>query len=133
MSGILLAASPTSPVILGDGPYNSADVALDPANAFASLRFDTDGAVEDQDLSSKGLWVEPADFASGDYEIRATADPDTPDSGTMNTWLALSTVRVWSNSQNSPGATASTFKVEIRFNGSIIAEASCTITATVTT
>ena len=79
-----------------------------------------------------GSWISPESAAPGLYEIRATADPDTPEFGTMNTWLALTSNRSWSEHRSGVGIDSATFKVEIRYNGGdIIAEASCTLTAEV--
>ena len=50
----------------------------------------------------------------------------------MNTWLAMSVTRAWSNSENGIGINADTFLVELRYNGGpVVASQNYTLTAEV--
>ncbi len=73
--------------------------------ATASVTFDTDGSVTGSlggTITSNGasgdLWYSPETASIGSsYWIRATTSSgQAPSTGTMNTWLQLSTGRVWS-------------------------------------
>lgn len=112
---IMMAASQFYSLIVGGGaPYAASDTVTSPASANASVVFKSDGTVEDQDGASLGDWLTPSAAAHGGFEIRATANPDTPDAGTMNSWLALSSDRTWSEGQSGIGVSSKTFQVEIR-------------------
>ena len=115
-------------------PYAAADVALDPNDAQAWLRFNTDGSITNQNGVTVGNWIEPTSFAPGLYEIRAvSASPDTPDGGTMDTWLALTSNRTWFENRTTVGIDSKTFNVELRLgSGAVLATAACTLTAEVT-
>lgn len=117
MSGILIAASvagpsyPTSSIVC-------TDEVLSPGIAVAEVDWRADGDIYDQDNTNKGDWILPGDYAPGDYEVRAnSASPDTPESGTMDTWLALTSTRTWGVSQNGFGTDIINFTVDIRRSG----------------
>lgn len=118
--------------ILQNTPYAATDNVIDPGTATASLTFRTDGDVRDQDNVSKGNWIDPAAAASSDWEIRVTANPDTPDAGVMNTWLAMSVNRTWTESRSGFGTDSKTMLVEFRKNGGAVrGSANFTLTADV--
>ena len=61
----------------------------------------------------EGSWVTPPNTAS-DWEIRATLSSGTTPSGTLDTWEALTTSRVWSLSRSFPGTEESELVFEFR-------------------
>ncbi len=63
-------------------------------------------------------WITPQ-VNMGDYEIRATlTSGDTPDTGTLDTWQALSGTREWTLTEETLDATeTSTILIEIRWTG----------------
>ena len=131
MSGVLTGGLP-SDVQFFTGGFAATDFELSPTNAFAELEFRTDGGVYDHDGTKVGSWIFPNSAANSGWEIRATPNPGTPDTGTMNTWLAMSVTRAWSNSENGIGQNQDTFLVEIRYNGGAVADSqNYTITAEV--
>jgi hypothetical protein len=130
MTGALIQIGSAGGYVELESTYLSAD--LDINTASASIRFQTDGEIQNQNGATLGQWHYPAAGSPGDsYEIRATANPDTPDSGTMNTWLALSSNRLWTESRTSPpgvGTDEVVFDIEIRGAGGGSAIASTTVT-----
>lgn len=68
----------------------------------------------------RGNWVNPATAAS-QWEIRATlASGDTP-TGTLGTWLPLSSSRLWRLSRVSTGVSSCNLTFEFRRNGGSVA------------
>lgn len=131
MGGILLAANPGGVIIGGGLPYNAQDNDFSGGTATASVTFRSDGYVTNQNAVDLGDWITPQGFAPGDYEIRATPNPDTPDAGTMNTWLALTSSRTWSETQSGVGTSAKTFQIEIRLGTTVRFTGNVTLTANV--
>lgn len=79
-----------------------------------------------------GDWISPTSLASGSYEIRATATSGTVSTGTVGSWLALSSTRTWTVSRGSVGSKACTLTIEIRTEGVTVYSGSITLRATVT-
>ncbi len=134
MSGALNASAIAAAVELPTSTLTATDFELHPSSATAWLQFRNDGAVYDQDNSKRGDWILPNGAAPDDYEIRAnSSSPDTPDSGTMDTWLALSSSRTWSESRSGVGIDSKTFTVDIRkgSSGDPLITRTCTLTADV--
>jgi hypothetical protein len=132
MSGILLAASGPFERVELDATYSAID--LDLTSASASIVFGSDGTIKNHNSNpiGNGQWIVPDSAAPGLYEIRATPNPDTPDAGTMNTWLALTLSRTWTENHvgGPPGDEVATFDIEIRRNGgAVIASTTVTLTA----
>ena len=75
----------------------------------------------------EGDWVTPKASAPGTYEARATLDSGDTPTGTLNTWLALTSNRAWSLTQSTVGSQQAELTIEIR-KGSGSALASATIT-----
>jgi hypothetical protein len=75
----------------------------------------------------EGDWVTPKASAPGTYEARATLDSGDTPTGTLNTWLALTSNRAWSLTQATAGSKQAILTIEIR-KGSGAALASATIT-----
>lgn len=76
-------------------------------------------------------WVTPQENM-GDYEIRATlSSGTTPDTGTIGSWEALSTMREWTVTEETPDDTeTSTLLIEIRWTGDNVVRDSATYTLT---
>lgn len=131
MSGILIAAS-TQGYWFDDALVSTLDFALSPSPALAQLKFLTDGTIDNHDNVKQANWIEPPEYGSGIFEIKATANPDTPSSGTMNAWLAISTLPTWGQSQSGIGSTQCDFYIEIRKDGGpVLVQRSLRLIATV--
>lgn len=133
MTGALIQAGASSAYVALDPTYSVIDIVLLGSTATASIKFLASGSITNQDNNSIGQWYNPPGGSPGAaYEIRATPNPDTPDSGTMNTWLALSSTRTWSTSTSS-GQETKVFDIEIRpAGGSVIASTTVTLYAEAT-
>lgn len=134
MSGILIAASGPFGRVELDATYTVPDV--DAAAATATIKFQNDGTILNQADNQIGTWIVPTAAAPGAYQIRATPNPDTPDGGSgMNTWLALSTSRTWSETRlaaEGDGTTTVVFDIEIRQGtGPVLATTTVTLSATI--
>ena len=71
-------------------------------------------------------WVTPTN-KTDEWEIRATlASGDTPDTGNLNVWEALSTTRSWSFSQSSVGSRTCDLTFEFRPVGGSVATTTIT-------
>lgn len=58
--------------------------------------------------------------ATSNYEVYATASP-APTNGTLNTWLALTSDRTWSNDQSGSGLNSTIVTFQIRpVSGSVV-------------
>ena len=116
-----------------DAPYAAIDSVLAPAAAEAALQFNASGLVVNQDGFNQGAWIDPTSEAPGSYQIRANSNsPDTPDGGTMDTWLPLTSNRRWFEQRVPPGQDVKTFTVDLRIgSGPVLATATCTLTAEV--
>lgn len=94
--------------------------ALSTSTATASVVFRANGSQatgENGSLSTIGNWVNPA-FAANEWEIRATLDSGvTPSVGTLNTWEALTSDRIWSLSRLSVGISECSLTFEFRRAG----------------
>lgn len=99
--------------------------------AFASVIFRTDGTVDEStnagtsQIDSATDWVRPDPPGdSGDYDIRATQTGSSgPGSrtGTLNTWLSLSSQRTWTMTRVSGFGTSTwTLNIEIRDANSLV-------------
>ena len=92
---------------------NVADITLTPTDATATYTLQSGGNVVNHNSLLLEQWLLKG--AAGDYEARATVlSGDPPNSGTLNTWLALSTTRSWSQTQTTPGVRSGEITVEIR-------------------
>ena len=143
------ASIPTSGAItLPDDFYNTAGQSFfidgfvssfDPTNSGASARFrflsggTTSATASPNSGSDTPDWAIPAFAGVGnDYDIRATlSSGSTPSSGTLNTWLNLSTTRSWGNSVGSNTSRFTTLLIELRpaGGGSVLASGNVSINA----
>lgn len=129
------ATSPAGPTNFGGTIYVSR---LFTSPAIAGVQFSTNGNIDRivtgtvfTDTINDDTWYAPATTSIGNsYWIRATlSSGSTPSTGTMNSWLALSTARQWQNSQTFTGSRTSTVLFEISSNSSgTVIVASGTIT-----
>ena len=82
----------------------------------ALVEFNTDGTQYRQEGSaakaSMGSWLKTG--VVGDYQIRATLTSGPSPTGTVGSWLALSTTRTWSASAPSGTQTITELLFEIR-------------------
>ena len=136
MSGILLAAALPGQVELLPDALAASDFNISPTDSLAWLQFRNNGSVYDQDNSYVGDWINPTDAANGgtNWYIRAnSASPDTPDIGTMDTWLQLTSSRTWQQEELGFGIDTAIFTVDIRYgtSGDPLATRTVTITAQV--
>ena len=75
----------------------------------------------------EGDWITPKANAPSDYEARATLDSGDTPTGTLGSWLALTSNRAWSLTQSTVGNKQAILTIEIR-KGSGATLASATIT-----
>lgn len=88
---------------------NSVEITFE-SDADISSNSDAFGPVDEGD------WLSPTSAAPGLFEIRATLTGGVnPTTGTMDTWLALTSNRTWT--LDSGGEQLSEFLIEIRYNG----------------
>lgn len=134
MSGATMQAGSASAYVELEASYTVNSLSLS-SPVTASIRFQSNGDIRNHNNVSIGQWYYPdiAGTPGTAYEIRATPAPDTPDGGTMNTWLALSSSRTWSetNSSGTPSDETKVFTIEIRAAGSgtVIDSATVTLSA----
>lgn len=78
--------------------------------------------------STLGNWITPAAAAPGAYEVRATLNSGDTPTGTLATWLALTSDRTWELTQ-SGGAGTKTCElgIEIRLGAVVLATATVTL------
>jgi len=83
------------------------------ANTDGTLTVVGNGNTNDGDITPNPGWYTPTTGSIGNtYEIRVTATSGTFTSGTVGSWLALSSVRTWTVSSNTLKTV--TFTIEIR-------------------
>lgn len=92
-SGVL--SSSDSSFLTNPGTQNYASLTTTPLNSDSGVRIDTDRSVYELDQGSptdRGDWLLAGGTAS-DYEVRFVQDSGTAVTGTLNTFLALSSDR----------------------------------------
>lgn len=127
---LLLAAIPTNIVSLSSGRAEVSDFS---SPNTAQIDFNSDGTITG--LTSgidKWFALAPSVGAGANYEIYAERTAGTLPTGTMDTWLALSSNQSWSLTQSGTGEKRSTILVKIRTTGgALVAEASYVLVAEV--
>lgn len=91
-------------------------VKTDGTAATASFTFRTDRTVKDQDNANlDASWLDSG-YSAADYQIRVTKVSGTTPVGTLNSWLALSSNRTWSltDDAGAAGSKSCVLTVEIR-------------------
>jgi hypothetical protein len=77
-------------------------------------------------------WVVPKDVAPSDYEVRATLNSGSLSSGTVGSWLALTSNRSWSVSAvGSSSSQTADLTLEIRQGANVLASAVYSLSASV--
>jgi len=131
MSGILIASDAASVEFFPDTMVY-VDFNLSPNDSTCQVKFLSSGVIYDQDGATGDSWIFPNGAADGNWYIRAnSASPDTPESGTMDTWLQLNSTRTWSVSELGIGSDSRTFTVDLKYgaSGATVATGTVTITA----
>lgn len=112
------------------------DFSTSPATATATTTFQTDGSVTHATSSSPGpmsSWFLPNVAGIGNsHWVRATIVSGTFTTGTAGSWLALSSLRTWTKTQNVVGASTVSFTLELATDSggtNIVKTASCSLTA----
>lgn len=127
---LLLAAIPTNIVSLSGGRAEVSDFS---SPNTAQIDFNSDGTIAGLETGTdKWHALAPLVAVGADYEIYVTRTAGTLPTGTMDTWLALSSNRSWSITQSGIGEKRSTILVKIRTTGgALVAEASYVLVAEV--
>lgn len=97
--------------------------------ATASISLNSSGAWSET-IGGSGTWLNGG--VNSDYEARVSNVVGTTLTGTVNTWLALSSTRTWSLTSTASVAKYTTFTLEIRMAAApntVLATSSCTIDA----
>jgi hypothetical protein len=100
----------------------------------ATYRLESDGDVisitTDFGSVDRGDWITPKSAAPSDYQVLATVTSGSLSSGTAGTWLALSTTRSWTRTQEFTGSSDCTLTIQIRKGtGSVLTSATITLSA----
>jgi len=122
---------------------NSGSVLLS-ISADARVRFRSNGTVENWIGEGSGYgqidaasdWVIPNNAAPGAYEVRATLQSGTLTEGTVGTWLALTSDRMWRVARDFSagiGTNSAQILIEIRKDGVVLESGVYVLTATVNT
>ena len=105
-------------------------IAISPSSASASYELQLDGDIvtyENGVPTDTGDWIIPRSAAGGDYEVYATLNSGTLDSGTTGSWLGLGTSRSWGVTRSSLGTDSAQIGLEIRRVGTVNVLGSCTV------
>jgi hypothetical protein len=78
-----------------------------------------------------GDWASPKSLAPGSYEVRADLDTGSGGitSGTLGTWLALTSTRTWTLERLTTGVSEATIVVQIRLSSTVLTSAKVTLYA----
>lgn len=136
MSGVadLLAALMASALRLIAGPFGAQDVQFGPATALAAVTFESDGDVistTSVGAVDAGDWIAPKAAAPGTYEIMAHLESGSITTGTLDTWMALSSSRAWQIEQLVVGSTTAVLTISIRQGSTVLATGTVSLEATV--
>lgn len=111
------------------------DAAASPLDAHVAYIVGNDGKVYKEIFDTIDQFVEnwmdaPLGDPAGDYEVKATLNSGSVDSGTTGSWLALSTSRRWTRDRaaDAGGTNTAELLIEIRKVGTSVTLASATIT-----
>lgn len=134
MTGAVMAIAGAGGEIVSISDATPHGNSVSPANATATYSLTNAGDIVHGDGAGtdQGDWISPKrNF--GSYEVRATETAGTVTTGTVGSWLALSTTRTWTKTRtsDSPGTDSVTLTVEIRKAGVTLDTATITIEAEV--
>lgn len=100
---------------------SSSDVTLT-ANTDGTLTVLGNGNATDGDITPDPGWYSPTTTAIGSsYQIRITPTSGSFSTGTVNTWLTISSARTWTVSTTSIKAVVFTIEIRAGSSGSVIA------------
>lgn len=102
--------------------------AIDPDTATATYSLNASGALTATGGTS-GFWITPQSGMDL-FEARATLNTGALSSGSVNTWLPLSTTRSWQTSQSGEGVQTANLSIQIRRASDVTVVASATVTVT---
>lgn len=134
MSGFAGCLMAGGGAVVSLAPLTIPALASDPQDAFCAYELQSDGDVQtfiNLSNNDAGDWISPTGLAPGTYECRATLQSGTSPSGTLNTWLALTSNRSWSLTRTTVGTVSCVILVEIRLGSTVLASANITLEATV--
>jgi hypothetical protein len=118
--------------------YTHTQSEVTPTDATVSFTLESDGdIVVDDDFGSSldiGDWIDPKGAAGGAYECRMSTVSGTVSTGTVGSWLALSSSRGWSKTRTSDAAGTDTYvgTLEIRRTADAVVLDSATVTLNAT-
>jgi hypothetical protein len=107
------------------------DTAIDPASAAAGFELTSGGIgqrVVNATPTTLFTWLRSG--SAGDYECRMSNVSGTVSTGTVGSWLLLSSTRGWGVSKSGVGIKTYVGTLEIRDASTLVVLASCTITLT---
>lgn len=137
-AGFLLALFAATQSVSLDDVESQSRISVLPSEAHAGLRLTSSGGIQGTEATSTnwanvlGTWLILG--AAADYEVQFTknsgADPTT---GVLTTWQALDTTRALTMVRTSIGSSIGNFTVKIRVaaTGAVMAEASFSLSATI--
>lgn len=134
MSGIAISSAVGPGVSVDALGGTVQDVVAAPASALARLDFESDGdivAITSVGSADQGDWITPKSAAPGLYEIMAHQDSGDPVTGTLDTWLALTSSRSWSLEQLVAGSATAALTISIRLGGAVLSTRAWGLEATV--
>lgn len=109
-SGVFLTQFLSTNSAIGTGGSSTVTVT---ANTNGTLTVVGNGSIVDGDITPDPGWYSPTTTAIGSsYQIRITPTSGSFTTGTVNTWLTMSSARVWTVSTS--GAQTVVFTIEIR-------------------
>lgn len=138
MAGVLnmLLASATGTVTVSGENISDADISG--GSASAGVRFNSDGTVDQlqggvaSQIDSDTDWVRPEALAPGAYQVRATlVSGDTP-SGSLGSWLDLTSNRLWEITQSGDGSKSSELLIEVGLSETALDSGTYNLSADVT-
>ena len=109
-SGVFLTQFLSTNSAIGTGGSSTVTVT---ANTNGTLTVVGNGSIVDGDITPDPGWYSPTTTAIGsNYQIRITPTAGAFTSGTVNTWLTISSARIWTVSTT--GLQSVDFTIEIR-------------------
>jgi hypothetical protein len=110
------------------------DVEAAPSTALARIDFESDGditAITSVGSVDAGDWLSPKSAAPGAYQIMAHQNSGDAVTGSLDTWLALTSTRSWSLEQLVAGAVAANLTISIGIGGVALSSGTFTLEAEV--
>lgn len=128
---LLLASVPQNTVVL---EYSRCEAMGFSSPQAATAQFNSDGTISGvTDGLLKWFNIAPQTGVGASYEIFATRIAGSLPSGTMDTWLPLTSGQTWTLTQSAPGERLSTvtFKIRLAGSGAVMAQANFDMSAEV--